>query len=264
MGVTVLRHDAVTIFDYRCEVRPGDKPVAELHESMSVSYVRRGSFGYNARGKSYELVAGSVLIGNAGDEFTCTHDYVHGDECLSFHFAPEIAEEIAPAAFWRSGVLPPLANFAVAAEIAQASAEGNSHVGLDEAGLLLAHRAASAVSAKHAGLRVSERDRRRAVDAAMWLDANCESEVSLQRASSMAGLSIFHFLRVFTRAVGITPHQYVMRARLRRAARLLANTDSAVTDIALDCGFNDLANFTRAFRRAAGRAPSAFRNFCKV
>jgi AraC-like DNA-binding protein len=264
MGVTVLRRGAVTILDYRCEVRPGDKPVAELHESMSVSYVRRGSFGYNARGKSYELVGGSVLIGNAGDEFTCTHDYAHGDECLSFHLAPEIAEEIAPGTFWRTGVLPPLAHFAVAGEIAQAAAESRSHVGLDEAGLLLAHCAAATGSEKRAGLRIGERDRRRATETAMWLDAHCASDVSLQHASAMAGLSAFHFLRVFTRVVGITPHQYLMRSRLRRAAHLLASTDSAVTDIAFDCGFNDLANFTRAFRRAAGRAPTAFRNFCKA
>jgi AraC-like DNA-binding protein len=264
MGVTVLRRGAITIFDFRCDVRAGDKPFAELHESMSVSYVRRGSFGYHARGKSYELAGGALLIGNAGDEFTCTHDHVHGDECLSFHLAPEIAEEIAAPPFWRAGVLPPLADFAVAGEVAQAAAGGRSHVGLDEAGLLLAHRAASAFSGKHAALRVSERDRRRAIEAAMWLDTYCESDGGLQSAAAMAALSPFHFLRVFTRVVGVTPHQYLIRSRLRRAARLLAVTDAPVTQIALECGFNDLANFTRTFRRAAGRSPAAFRNFCKA
>jgi AraC-like DNA-binding protein len=231
---------------------------------MSVSYVRRGSFGYNARGKSYELVGGAVLIGNAGDEFTCTHDYAHGDECLSFHIAPEIAHEIAAPAFWRAGVLPPLAHFAVAGEIAQAAVEGRSHVGLDEAGLLLAHGAAAAFSGKRCGVRVSARDRQRATETAMWLDAHCERDVGLQHASAMAGLSAFYFLRVFTRVVGVTPHQYLIRSRLRRAARLLAVTDAPVTQIALECGFNDLANFTRTFRRAAGRSPAAFRNFCKA
>jgi AraC family transcriptional regulator len=264
MGVSTLRRGPVSVFDYRCDVRPGEKPFPEIHASMSVSYVRRGTFGYRARGRSYELAGGAVLIGNAGDEFMCTHDYAHGDECLSFHFVPEIAEEIAPPAFWRTAVVPPAAHVAVTGEVAQAAAQGHSQMGLDEAGLLLAHRASSALKAKRYALRVGERDRRRAIETAMWLDERCEHDTGLQQAANIAGLSVFHFLRVFTTVVGATPHQYLMQCRLRRAARLLVSTEYAITDLALECGFNDLANFTRAFRRAAGRAPRAFRNFCKA
>jgi AraC family transcriptional regulator len=261
MGVKVLRRGAVSVFDYHCDVRPGDKPFPEVHASMSVSYVRHGSFGYRTRGKSYELVGGSVLIGNAGDEFTCTHDYAHGDRCLSFHLAPEVAEEIAGAAFWRSGRIPPLDATTVMGEIAQAAVEARSSVALEEAGLLLAHRAARAVFGTSDDVRVSERSRRCAVQAALWLDNQCEREIALSDAAALCGLSVFHFLRVFTRVAGVTPHQYLMRARLRRAARLLAGSSRAVTQIALDCGFEDLSNFTKAFRRASGRSPAAFRNF---
>jgi AraC-like DNA-binding protein len=264
MAVAALQRGAISAYDFRCEARPGDKPFPEVHESMSVSYVRRGSFGYRARGKSYDLVAGSVLIGNAGDEFTCTHDYAHGDECLSFHLAAEVAEEIAPAAFWRAGCLPPMEQTAVLGEMAQAAAQRRCDVGLDEAALLLAHGAAATVCGTRRAFRVSERDRRRAVEAALWIDARCAEETTLHSASALCGLSPFHFLRVFTRVVGATPHQYVVRARLRRAARALASSERPVTDIALECGFNDLSNFARVFRRAAGSSPSAFRNFCKA
>jgi AraC family transcriptional regulator len=71
-------------------------------------------------------------------------------------------------------------------------------------------------------------------------------------------LSPFHFLRVFARVVGVTPHQYVVRVRLRRAARLLSATELAITDVALEAGFADLSNFVRTFRRAAGVPPLAF------
>jgi len=57
----------------------------------------------------------------------------------------------------------------------------------------------------------------------------------------------------------VTPHQYLVRSRLRRAARLLAEPDRAVTDIAMDVGFNDLSNFVRTFHRAAGVSPRGFR-----
>jgi len=59
--------------------------------------------------------------------------------------------------------------------------------------------------------------------------------------------------------IGVTPHQYLMRARLRRAARLLAADSRPITDVAFDSGFSDLSNFVRSFRRAAGLSPRRFR-----
>jgi len=64
---------------------------------------------------------------------------------------------------------------------------------------------------------------------------------------------------VFGAALGVTPHQYLVRCRLRDAARLLAAGDTPVTEIALDVGFADLSNFVRTFHRAAGVPPRAFR-----
>ena len=63
--------------------------------------------------------------------------------------------------------------------------------------------------------------------------------------------------------IGVTPHQYLIRARLRRAARLLAEEERAITDIALDVGFADLSNFVRTFHRAAGVSPRVFRRAAK-
>ena len=103
------------------------------------------------------------------------------------------------------------------------------------------------------------RDRRRAVEAALWIDANSHAEVDLEQAARQAGLSPFHFLRLFSAVLGVTPHQYLVRSRLRHAARLLTDDDIAVTDIAYDVGFGDLSNFVRTFHRAAGVSPTKFR-----
>lgn len=102
-------------------------------------------------------------------------------------------------------------------------------------------------------------DRRRAVDAALWIDAHAHEAIDLERAAREAGLSPFHFLRLFAGVLGVTPHQYLVRARLRHAARLLAAGGRSVTDVALDVGFRDLSNFVRTFRRAAGVSPRRFR-----
>lgn len=264
MSVALLERGPITAYDYRCDAPLGAKPFAEEHRSMSISYVRSGSFGYRARGKSYELVAGSVLIGHAGEEFTCTHDYAHGDVCLSFHLAPELAEEIAGRKFWCAGALAPTADLVVYGELARAAAERRTRVALDEAALLLAQRAAGAVSGSKAQPRASARERKRAVQAAEWIDTHCTEEIDLAAGARNAGLSPFYFLRTFTAVLGVTPHQYLVQSRLRRAAHLLATSQAAVTDVALECGFGDLANFTRTFGRAAGRSPATFRNFCKA
>jgi AraC family transcriptional regulator len=74
-----------------------------------------------------------------------------------------------------------------------------------------------------------------------------------------ARLSPYHFLRTFEVVAGLTPHQYVMRMRLRRAAVRLVQAQASVLDIAFDCGFGDVSNFNRSFRAEFGMSPRAFR-----
>jgi AraC family transcriptional regulator len=259
---TVLRSGSISVFDYRCNAGPTDEPFVELHSSFSVSYVRRGSFGCRTRGESFELVAGSLMVGHPGDEYMCTHHHhVCGDECLSFQLAPALVEAIGNnTETWRIGCVPPLSELMVLGELAQAAAEGTSDLGLDEVGLLIAARFVEVVSRRElSSSKASGPDRRRAVEAALWMDAHSDAPIDLDRAASQVGLSPFHFLRLFTKVLGVTPHQYLVRSRLRHAARLLVDVARPITDIALDVGFADLSNFVRTFHRAAGVSPRRFR-----
>jgi AraC family transcriptional regulator len=267
-AVNVLRRGPVAVIDYRCAAGPGDVPFIELHRSYSVSYVRKGTFGYRARGASHELVAGCVLVGSPGDEYVCTHDHACGDECLSFQLEPEVVDAISEGTgakgFWRTGALPPLPELMVLGELAQAAAQGASDLGVDEAALLFAHRFAQVASGRQSQPQTTAaRDRRRAVEAALWIDANAQAPLDLATIAGAAELSAFHFLRLFARVLGVTPHQYLVRSRLRRAARLLAEDCGAITQVALDAGFNDLSNFVRTFHRAARVSPRAFRRAAK-
>jgi AraC-like DNA-binding protein len=148
----------------------------------------------------------------------------------------------------------------VLGELAQAVVDGRGSAGCDEVGLLFAARFVEiAADRKLAQPRLSARDRRRAVAAAMWIDECCHEDISLDTAAEEAGLSSFHFLRQFSQVLGVTPHQYLVRSRLRRAARILAGDDRSITDVAIDVGFGDLSNFVRTFHRAAGVSPRHFR-----
>jgi AraC-like DNA-binding protein len=260
-STTLLQRPSVTVSDFRCAAVQGDRPFTEQHCCHSISFVRKGSFGYHSRGRSHDLVAGSFLVGRPGAEFTCTHDHVCGDECLSFFFSPELIDAVGPRAeAWDVGATPPLAELMVLGELAQAAADGRSDIGLDEVGHLLAQRLVELVAGKaRKPANVTARDRRRAVEAALWLEAGSHREIALEDAAQQAGVSPFHFLRTFASVLGVTPHQYLVRSRLRRAARLLADDDKPVTDVAYDVGFNDLSNFVRSFHRAAGVSPLKFR-----
>jgi AraC family transcriptional regulator len=266
MATLLLRSGSISVFDCRCSAGPADKPFVELHDGFSVSYVRKGSFGYHARGASFELVAGSILVGYPGDEYMCTHEHGCGDECLSFVLAPSLVETIdAQIAMgrpdiWRTGCVSPLPQLVVMGELAQAAAEGTSAVGLDEIGILFAARFVEMVSEqKHRAPEAGARDRRCAVEAALWIDEHSHEPLDLDSTAREVGLSSFHFLRLFGRVLGVTPHQYLVRCRLRHAARLLAERGRSITDV----GFGDLSNFVRTFHSAAGVSPREFRRASK-
>jgi AraC family transcriptional regulator len=263
MRVTTIHEGpGLSIYDARCDAGPGEKPFVEVYRSHSLAFVRRGSFGCRTLGASHELVAGAVLVGGPGQEYVATHEHhACGDECLSLKLAPELADSLgAGSAAWALGRVPPLPQLMVLGELAQAAAEGTSDVGADEAALAFAAKFAETARGEEAGAtNVTRRERSRAVGAALWLEAHSAEQIGLEESAREAGLSPFHFLRVFSRVLGVTPHQYLVRTRLRRAARLLAEGGRAVTDVALDVGFEDLSNFVRSFRRAAGVSPGRFR-----
>jgi AraC-like DNA-binding protein len=257
----LLQRGSISVSDFRCSAGPGDKPFVERYHCHSISYVRKGSFGCQTRGRSFELVAGSILVGHPGDEYLCTHDHVCGDECLSFFLTPELVETIGDRTeVWRIGAAPPLPELMVLGELAQAAADGRSDIGLDEVGQLFASRFVEVVSGRRQKpVASAARDRRRAVETALWIDANSHQQIDLEQAAGRADISPFHFLRLFSSVLGVTPHQYLVRSRLRHAARLLADDDISVTDVAYDVGFGDLSNFVRTFHRAAGVSPRKFR-----
>lgn len=86
-----------------------------------------------------------------------------------------------------------------------------------------------------------------------------EASHNLEQMAEHAGVSPTHFCRIFKKATGVSPHQYVMRARLDRAQQMLEQTDSPMATIADALGFTSQSHFTRAFRQFAGETPSDYR-----
>lgn len=93
-----------------------------------------------------------------------------------------------------------------------------------------------------------------------YIETNLDGDLSVDALSRVANFSKFHFHRQFASYVGVPVTRYVQWLRLRRAAQHLASrAPCSVLDVALDAGFDSPEAFSRAFRRAFGMAPSAFR-----
>ncbi len=96
---------------------------------------------------------------------------------------------------------------------------------------------------------------RRALD---YIEDRPNARISLDELAAAAGLSRFHFSRVFRKQIGMSPAAYVERSRLERAKVMIRLGQLALADIAYALGFADQSHFARRFRRHEGCSPSAF------
>jgi AraC family transcriptional regulator len=91
------------------------------------------------------------------------------------------------------------------------------------------------------------------------ISARVADELTLAELAEVAGLSTFHFARMFKLAIGVSPQRYVSRMRLEKATAELAGGRLSLAQIALNARFSSQASFTRAFSRATGVTPAEYR-----
>jgi len=92
-----------------------------------------------------------------------------------------------------------------------------------------------------------------------WIAEHVAEDLNLDRLAAQAGLSKFHFHRLFKTSVGVPPARYHINLRLDVARRLLRETKKSVVDVALDVGYTNPSHFAELFRRETGLSPSDYR-----
>lgn len=105
-------------------------------------------------------------------------------------------------------------------------------------------------------MRLDASTRRRLSRAREWLES-LDASPAIADVAREAGISPFHFIRLFEAAFGVTPHQYRVGTRIAEARRLLA-TGQPVTDVCMAVGFSSLGSFSASFARRVGQAPSVY------
>ena len=91
-----------------------------------------------------------------------------------------------------------------------------------------------------------------------YIHASHSGALTLTAIAKEAGMSKYHFIRSFRRALSVTPHQYVLECRLARARENIESGDTSISQIASELGFSDQSHFGRLFKRRYGVTPGHF------
>ena len=252
-----------------CHAGPRDRVFEERHSVASVAIVTRGTFQYRSSSGRELMMPGSLLLGNPGQSFECGHEHGIGDRCISFAYQPEYFEELVAECgigLQRSRFatlrVPPLreSSSAIARACALHAAVDEDLSGeWEEVGVELAARALEMPSNGDRGSAVLPAAESRVTRVVRMIENCPDLEHDLVSLAREAKLSRYHFLRVFQQLTGVTPHQFILRTRLRRAATRLMTECAQVLEVAMDSGFGDVSNFNHAFRAEFGISPGKYR-----
>lgn len=272
----LARGEGWRIADVVCHAGPRDRSFEEQHASVSVAVVVEGSFQYRSSAGRELMFPGSLLLGNAGQYFECSHEHAVGDRCLAFAYDEHYFESLAAEAKMPTGRfalvrLPPLRELSplISRACAQArpreagpdlgDAGSNAAAVWEEIALELGSRAVELAHGGNSSRESSLAAEARVTRVIRMIEADGGRAHNLVSLAREAKLSRYHFLRVFQHLTGLTPHQYLLRTRLRSAATRLLLRRTPILEIALDCGFGDVSNFNHAFRAEFGVKPSDYR-----
>ena len=266
-GKWIAGGDGWAVADVVCTSGPGDRSFEEQHTRTSIAVVLAGTFQYRSARGRVMLTPGSLLLCNSGYRFECGHEHAPGDRCVAFHFSSEYFDRLAADAGvrgnerrFRGAKLPPIRDLSPLIARAAVGAGGMVDVAWEE----LAIRLAATAVRLDAGVTATRRAPSsaavaRVTESVRAIERSPESRLTVARLAADARQSPFHYLRTFEQLTGVTPHQFILRTRLRHAAARLATEDAKVIDIALDAGFNDVSTFNRGFRAEFGTSPRAYR-----
>lgn len=262
---TLAEGEGWSVGEVVCRAGPHDRPFEERHKLVSIAAVVAGTFQYRSAAGAAVLYPGAFMLGNAGACFECGHEHGIGDRCIAFQYAPDLFEEIAASAAgshrfrFPAAMIPAVPALALPAVEAEAQAAAGP-AAMEEWAVGVAERVLAALTGRGGpGRSPSPRDERRISAVLRHIEEHAEEPIDLAALAAIACMSRYHFLRTFRRVAGVTPYNFLIGIRMRRAAVRLTTTAAPVSAIAYETGFGDLSTFNGRFREIFGVTPGGLR-----
>ena len=241
---------------------------AHFHEGYCLGVIEKGALGFRYMGENVVAPAGAVNLaipgevhtGQAVDEAGWTYRMFYLDADLFAEAAAQMAGKPIPLPFIREGVLfdPDLAGMIRRLHRCMQNAQ-TSALEIETGLLAVLSRVIRQYSRPRIVGRPFGREPGAVETTREYIHAHHHRDISVRELAAVAGLSPYHFIRVFHKQVGLTPHRYLTQVRVQQAKHLLL-AGNPPSQTALAAGFFDQSHLSRYFKRIVGVTPGRYRN----
>ena len=239
-----------------------------FHEGYCLGVIERGALGFRYMGERVVAPAGAVNLavpgevhtGEAADARGWTYRMFYLDPAMLVSAASQMAGRRTSLPFIREGVIFDAALADMLQQLHARMTDPSTPLLAKEAGLmavltrLLRRYSRQRIDAAAIGKAPQGVDRTRS-----YIHAHHDRDLSIGELAAVAGLSPYHFIRVFSDRIGLTPHAYLTQVRVEKARQLLLAGEPAA-QAALAAGFFDQSHLSRHFTRIVGTTPGRYRN----
>jgi len=268
---TLARGSLATLSSYRHDTEvPHLDPEEERFHRPTLIFTSSGTWEIRSAAGRDRVDASMVVLGGAGRSYRASHEERIPSDRTMFLELSEPDERAA--AFGRTTIelfaeLFSRQTVTRTREVARLQAAIAAHDPDDVFGSLrtdvlsmeLLIELAGVAPCANVARNIRPDTRERVVRARDYLDEHLSDAVDLRTLAREVALSPFHLARSFRQEVGESPHRYLVRRRLDRAAELLVSTPLTVTQVCDRVGFGSPAHFSQSFRRRFGVPPSVYR-----
>ena len=269
--------DFYRIEDFRCHCEVCSITAPEYNKSFSVSFIRKGFFEYQTFKRNDEVHVGRLLISKPGFEHRTRHIDSQPDIVTIFEFRRIFFEETIMDVYgnklsWllkNNDLHSLMVNTTPELEyhhqkiLQRISSKKYNSLEIDELVIALLEKVMLLLGSAETPGNISDKLKQYHLGtvekARDHILSRFRENISLQQLAAHCLVSPFHFSRIFKSIIKASPHQYLTSVRLIHAKILLTETNSPVSDIAYECGFNSPEHFVTAFRQYYKMKPSELR-----
>lgn len=255
----LFRSAEISVHRFTHPAEHEDQPYEEVASSYMASFVEEGAFNLEVADAGWRVSEGDVMLSRPGMRFRASYDGARfNDTCLSLTYLTASDERFDSEKGWTKAnlsVLPASDRLRYLRWGLNRAVETGAPMFAEYCATEIFRAPAQDASPKSLSVKKFAWYAERIDFARERLRADLEDELTASDLARAAGMSLFHFIRIFTALVGEPPHRYRLRARLAAARAMIADGRS-VTETCHACGFNNLSHFTRSFSRWYGAPPS--------